>query len=221
MCLKRGRAVDNVGCRIRDHRCRVGRRHAKTARSTMHKMTKAIAVSILTLTGLFAGGCAKDAQVMQAASGMHQQLEPAVIEDPQLANYLQQVGDRIISSAQELDKQGYGPKSHKSENTGWMFKNMKFHFVNSKTLNAFTTGGEHMYIYTQLFEQAKTEDELAAVMAHEYGHVYARHVGKGINRQYGAMAAAAALAGAGYVAGGKEHGGQYATLGATAGMAGG
>jgi predicted Zn-dependent protease len=58
-------------------------------------------------------------------------------------------------------------------------------------------------------------------MAHEYGHVYARHVGKGMNRQYGALAAAAALGGAGYLAGGKEHGGQYATLGATAGMAGG
>jgi predicted Zn-dependent protease len=187
----------------------------------MHNMTKAIAVCLLVLTGFFAGGCAKDAQVMQAAAGMHNQLEPAVIEDPQLANYLQQVGDRIIAAAAELDKQGYGPKSHKSEKTGWMFKDMKFHFVNSKTLNAFTTGGEHMYIYTQLFEQAKTEDELAAVMAHEYGHVYARHVGKGMNRQYGAMAAAAALAGAGYVAGGKEHGGQYAALGATAGMAGG
>src|SRR3954470_19059367 len=176
----------------------------------MHNMTKTtIAFSFLLLTALVTGGCAKDAQVVQAASGMHQQLEPAVIEDPELANYLQQVGERIIASAKDLDRQGYGPKSHKSENTGWMFGNqMKFHFVNSKTLNAFTTGGEHMYIYTQLFEQAKTEDELAAVMAHEYGHVYARHVGKGMNRQYGAMAAAAALAGAGYVAGGKEHGGQ-------------
>src|SRR5690349_9963454 len=101
-----------------------------TARSTMHNMTKTIAVSFLVLTGLFAGGCAKDAQVMQAASGMHQQLEPAVIEDPELANYLQQVGERIIASAKDLDRQGYGPKSHKSENTSWMFGNqMKFHFV--------------------------------------------------------------------------------------------
>src|SRR3954466_4548046 len=100
-------------------------------------------------------------------------------------------------------------------------KEMKFHFVNSKTLNAFTTGGEHMYIYTQLFETARTEDELAAVMAHEFGHVYARHVAKGMNRQYAALAAAAALGGAGYVAGGKEHGAQYAALGATAGAAGG
>src|SRR5687767_978458 len=157
---------------------------------------QSITLSILLLGGLFAGGgCATDQQVMQAASGMHQQLEPTIIEDPELANYLQSVGERIIASAQDLSRQGYGPKSHKSSDTSWMFGDkMKFHFVNSNTLNAFTTGGEHMYIYTELFETAKTEDELAAVMAHEYAHIYGRHVNKGMNRQYGAMAAAAALA---------------------------
>jgi predicted Zn-dependent protease len=177
---------------------------------------------LLLATSLFATGCATDAQVMQAASGMHQQLEPAVIEDPELASYLQRVGERIISSAKDLSQQGYGPKSHKSSDTSWMFgEKMRFHFVNSNTLNAFTTGGEHMYIYTELFETARSEDELAAVMAHEYAHIFARHVNKGMNRQYGAMAAAAALAGAGYLYGGDERGGQYAALGATAGMAGG
>jgi predicted Zn-dependent protease len=76
-----------------------------------------------------------------------------------------------------------------------------------------------MYIYTQLFEECKTEDELAAVMAHEYGHIYGRHVGKGMNRQYAALAAAAALGGAGYLAGGDEKGGQYAAYGAAGGLA--
>jgi predicted Zn-dependent protease len=184
-------------------------------------MRKIVPAFLLLLGLVVGGGCASDAQVIQNASGMHNQLEPAVIEDPELAGYLQKLGERIISSAQELDRQGYGPKSHKSEQSDWMYKDMKFHFVNSKTLNAFTTGGNHMYIYTPLFMQAKTEDELAAVMAHEYAHVYARHVGKGMNRQYAALAAAAALGGAGYVAGGKEKGGQYAALGATAGMVGG
>src|SRR5262245_7725600 len=101
-----------------------------------------------------------------------------------------------------------------------MFKDMKFHFVNSKTLNAFTTGGEHMYIYTQLFEECQSEDELAAVMAHEYGHVYARHVAKGMNRQMTLMGAALGAGAAGYAYGGKEHGAQYAALaaGATGGL---
>ncbi len=138
----------------------------------MHTLSRTAAVLVLIVSGLFASGCASDAQVMQAASGMHQQLEPAVIEDPELANYLQSIGERIISSAKDLSQQGYGPKSHKSGESGWMFGDkMKFHFVNSNTMNAFTTGGEHMYIYTELFEQARTEDELAGVMAHEYAHI--------------------------------------------------
>src|SRR5918993_914873 len=109
----------------------------------MQTLSKTVLLTMLLLAGLIAGGCASDAQVMQAASGMHNQLEPAVIEDPELAGYLQQIGERIISSAKEMSQQGYGPKSHKSAESNWMFgEKMKFHFVNSNTLNAFTTGGE-------------------------------------------------------------------------------
>ena len=43
---------------------------------------------------------------------------------------------------------------------------------NSKTINAFTTGGHYVYIYDALFQMCKNEDELAAVMAHEYGHIH-------------------------------------------------
>lgn len=172
---------------------------------------------LIPLLALLAG-CATDNAVISQASQMNGQLDPAIMKDPELAGYLQQIGDRVINTAKELDKQGYGPSSHKSGDSNWMFsKNMKFHFVNSKTLNAFTTGGEHMYIYNALFQMCKDEDELAAVMSHEYGHVYARHVAKGMNRQYAALAAAAALGGAGYVAGGKERGSQYAAIGAGAG----
>ena len=69
----------------------------------------------------------------------------------------------------------------------------------------------------QLFKQCRTEDELAAVMAHEFAHVYARHVQKGMNRQMMTMAAAAGAGAAGYAAGGKEHGQTYG--GAAAGLA--
>ena len=146
-----------------------------------------LALPAVTLTLLLAAaGCANDHKVMAVADQMHTGLEPAVMHDPELSAYLQKVGDRIIEAARDLDKKGYGPESHKSGENGWMFSDkMRFYFVNSKTLNAFTTGGEHMYIYNELFAQCKTEDELAAVMAHEYGHVYARHVTKGMDRRLG------------------------------------
>jgi hypothetical protein len=95
---------------------------------------------------------------------------------------------------------------------------MKFDFVNSKTLNAFTTGGEKMYIYNELFQRSDSEDELAAVMAHEYGHVYGRHIHNGMNRQVASMLGAGAIAAAGYAAGGKEKGQEYAGYGAGLGM---
>jgi predicted Zn-dependent protease len=180
-------------------------------------------LALLTLLPLAGGGCSvPDRSVISQADDMNKQLAPAVMNDPALQSYLQQIGERIIAAAKECDAQGIGPKTHFSENSQWMFaKNMKFHLVNSKTLNAFTTGGEHMYIYNALFQTCKSEDELAAVMAHEYAHVYCRHVGQGMKRQYTALAAAAALGGAGYLYGGKEHGAEYASLGATAGAAGG
>jgi predicted Zn-dependent protease len=60
---------------------------------------------------------------------------------------------------------------------------MRFNLVNSKTINAFTTGGKHMYIYNEAFQICNNEDELAAIMAHEYAHVYCRHVAEGMERR--------------------------------------
>ena len=178
-------------------------------------------IGILLVAGSLTTGCATDAKVIDNAAQMNTQLAPATMSDAQLSGYLQAVGDRIIASAKEMDAQGYDVGGHKSGDNAWMFSNkMQFHFVNSKTVNAFTTGGEHMYVYNALFQMCKSEEELAAVMAHEYGHVYARHVAKGMNRQYGVLAAMAAAGAAGYVAGGKDNGAQYAALGAGLGGAG-
>ena len=168
-------------------------------------------IAVLLLIVPFTAGCASDRQVISQANAFHGELRPAVVRDPQLTAYLQTVGQRIIDVARDMYLQKYGPAAQSSEDSAWMFKNtMQFHFVNSDTLNAFTTGGEHMYIYTGLFQQCKTEDELAAVMAHEYAHVYGRHVHKGMNRQMAMMGAAAAAGAAGYIAGGDDKGGQYA-----------
>jgi predicted Zn-dependent protease len=177
--------------------------------------------SLLVLVPLL-GACATDRQVISQADTTHHDLEPAVIKEAQLRDYLQNVGDRIVDAARELHKQHYGPDSHFEEDSDWMFSDeMQFHFVNSETLNAFTTGGKHMYIYTQLLQTCRTEDELAAVMAHEYGHVYARHVQQGMDRQYYTLGGALLGGLGGYAIGGKEHGAEYATVGAGLAFAGG
>src|SRR4051794_4207494 len=108
---------------------------------------------IAAISFLAVAGCANDKSTIGQAQSFHSGLQPAVMEIPELSTYLQQVGDRVIDAAKDLDAQGYGPATHKKEDNSWMFSNrMKFHLVNSKTLNAFTTGGEHMYIYNALFQ---------------------------------------------------------------------
>jgi predicted Zn-dependent protease len=148
-------------------------------------------------------GCASDKTTISKAAAANNQLAPAVMGDAELSAYVQQLGNRIIASAKQYDSKGEGPKSHKKSDAAWMFSNrMQFHLVNSKTVNAFTTGGEHMYVYTALFQLCDTEDELAAVMSHEFAHVYCRHVQQGTNRQTGMTVFAYGAEGAGYLAGG-------------------
>lgn len=191
----------------------------------LHRTPVVIRMICLTLLAALlplAGGCATDKQVISQAAQAHTGLQPAVVTDPQLSSYLQQVGNRVIASGQQLYQAGYGPAAQdKKDDSSWMFSNaMQFHLVASKEMNAFTTGGEHMYVYTELFETCKNEDELAAVMAHEYAHVYSRHVAKGMNRQTYAMIGAGAAGAAGYAYGGKDNGTTYASTFASAAAAG-
>jgi predicted Zn-dependent protease len=180
----------------------------------------------LLCLGLLAsgGGCSvSDKQIIDQADQAHNGLKPAVIQDRELADYIQAVGDRIIDAARQADRDHVGPDIHfKDEDREWMFsKRMQFHFVNSKTLNAFTTGGEHMYVYTELFQTCTDENDLAAVMSHEFAHVYCRHVQKGTQRQYGIVGAALAAGVVGAVAGGKEHAAEYGSMAGGAALAAG
>jgi predicted Zn-dependent protease len=187
----------------------------------------AVLPSLFALVGFGLAGCATDRQVVAQAEQQNHELEPAVIKDPEITGYLNEMGKRIVEAAKEADKQHVGPPAHfkSGEDNSWMFEGWwqsqgsgehepGFHLVNSKTLNAFTTGGNHLYIYSQLMETCRTEDELAAVMSHEYAHVYSRHVQKGMNRQYLGIGAAAGAGLVGLAVGGKEHGLAYGSLAA-------
>lgn len=149
-------------------------------------------------------GCANDKKVIAQAADAHKGLDPAVLKDAQLADYVQKVGMRVVNSARDLVQEGYQKDRVFSEDPQWMFDEVQFHLVNSETLNAFTTGGQHVYLYSELFRTAKTEDEFAAVVAHEFAHIVGRHVHKGMNRQY-AIIGAAVAAGVGGAALGGDH----------------
>ena len=169
---------------------------------------------------VFFAGCANDKKVIAQADSTNQGLAPAEFQDPVINEYINRIGDRIVAAAKEADAAHYGPKTHfvSNESNAWMFSSkITFHLVNSQTLNAFTTGGNHVYVYNALFQLCSNEDELAAVMAHEFGHIYCRHVAKGMDRQYGVLAAAAAGGAGGYLLGGADDAQSGASFGMSAG----
>jgi len=50
----------------------------------------------------------------------------------------------------------------------------RFHIIQDRSINAYSAPGGHIYITTALLALAN-DDELASVLAHEIGHVVARH----------------------------------------------
>lgn len=56
------------------------------------------------------------------------------------------------------------------------------HVIENNELNAYTIGGGKVFVFTGMFKpdiEVQTDDELAAVLAHEIAHVTARHVSEG------------------------------------------
>jgi predicted Zn-dependent protease len=71
----------------------------------------------------------------------------------------------------------------------------KFRIVNSKELNSLGFPGGTIYIYRGLVQIASSDDELAAILAHEIGHVASRHGTAQLTRQLIVQAPIAIAAG--------------------------
>jgi predicted Zn-dependent protease len=65
-----------------------------------------------------------------------------------------------------------------ASDTPELFAGYHFLVLDSNDINAFATPGGHIFITRGLIRCCRTEDELAAVLAHEIGHIQMRH---GIN----------------------------------------
>jgi predicted Zn-dependent protease len=81
---------------------------------------------------------------------------------------INRVGDKLVSSIK--DKRGI---------------TYKFGVVQDENLNAFTIPGGYIYATTGLMEAFQSDDQLAAVLAHEIGHSEARHAVKKLEAAIG------------------------------------
>ena len=95
----------------------------------------------------------------QAAREAEQQLP--ILNDNEVNNYLERVGQRLVSAI---------PQEFQHPEFRYFFK-----VVNARDINAFALPGGPMYINRGMIEAARTEGEMAGVMAHELSHVALRH----------------------------------------------
>lgn len=71
----------------------------------------------------------------------------------------------------------------------WNQQRWEFALFENPEANAWALPGGKVGVYTGIFKVATNQDQLAAVVAHEIGHVIARHHDERITRQLGAAGA--------------------------------
>ncbi len=95
----------------------------------------------------------------QAAAEIEQKIR--LVRDSETNDYLQRVGDRLAAAV---------PRQFQHEQFEYYFK-----VVDAKEINAFALPGGPMYVNAGMIVAAKSEGEMAGVMAHEIAHVALRH----------------------------------------------
>ncbi len=87
-----------------------------------------------------------------------------LVEDPQVTEYINDVGHRIAAQANADGNHTFS-----------------FFVVNNPAINAFALPGGFIGVHSGLLEATRNEDELAGVLAHEVAHVTQRHIARAIH----------------------------------------
>ena len=128
---------------------------------------------------------------------LEQKQKVVYYDDPAVVGYVRGVADKVIA---------FGKKERPE--VQWQVNVID----DPKTVNAFATPGGYLYVYSGLILAADNEAELAGVMAHETGHVVARHSARQMVDAYGLQAISALVLG--------KNPGLLASLGSAVGQKG-
>lgn len=80
-----------------------------------------------------------------------------ILDDPLLNAYVHAVGLQLAAASSRPDLE------------------YRFYIVNTPAVNAFALPGGHIYLTAGLIERTRDGEEFAGILAHEIGHVAARH----------------------------------------------
>jgi predicted Zn-dependent protease len=141
------------------------------------------------LTALALGGCGTlsvpEERELGERFAFEARREFRFVRDDVVNDYVERIGQRIVAAA--------GPQPFAYE----------FAVIDDAEINAFAGPGGQIYVHTGTILGARNVSELAAVIAHEVGHVVERHIAENYNKQRAAsIGRQAAVLGGGLLYGG-------------------
>jgi beta-barrel assembly-enhancing protease len=112
-------------------------------------------------------GCVSEEQEQRMGDAIAADINRKIplVHDPLLLVYINRLGLRIAQQSERPDVP------------------YRFYIVNSAVVNAFALPGGHIYVTRGLIQRTSTASELSAVLAHEIGHVAARHGAQALERE--------------------------------------
>lgn len=176
--------------------------------SSLARQRAAVAVALTLLLPAFAEAQTKvkpgfnmfspqqDVEIgAQSAAQVEQQMP--TLNDTAIHSYVNTIGERLAAHAP-------GPKF-----------DYRFKVVNASDLNAFALPGGFLYINRGVIEAAKTDGEIAGVLAHEIAHSALRHGTANASKAYATQQGLSIL---GSILGGKVGGGTAQIINAVGGF---
>jgi beta-barrel assembly-enhancing protease len=100
-----------------------------------------------------------------------------IVNDATVTSYVNRIGQRLAANAG-------GPNFQ-----------YRFRVVNASDINAFALPGGYIYLNRGILENARTEGEVAGVLAHEIAHVALRHGTHQVSKAYAAQTGVQILGG--------------------------
>jgi beta-barrel assembly-enhancing protease len=120
---------------------------------------------LLLLLGL--AGCVSEEQEQRLGDAIARDINQHIplVRDPVIVLYVNRLGMRLADVSERPDVP------------------YRFYVINSSVVNAFALPGGHIYVTRGLIDRTQNAGELSAVLAHEIGHVAARHGAQALERE--------------------------------------
>lgn len=154
-----------------------------TTTTTRSFLRTALRLGLLAGLALVAGGplggCASDSSVRSLAArtnGEISQHPEKLVRNAEVQSYVSGLANMVLE----------GARKHRTidpEKDAWVYDKFDAQVVLDKSVNAFVTGDDVVYVHSGLIRELEHPDQLVAVLTHELGHNELRHLKNNIDAQ--------------------------------------